>query len=257
MLTYEQREAFDECGFVRISGAFTPEQAAAMEEQVWSVLARKSGVEREDSSTWVAGPVHRLQHLRGRAAFKAIGGDVTRAVLDDLLGPDQWETPKHWGQFLVSFPEAGRVWNVPTGWHSDHSFRKPTETLFGAMLFSFMADVAPRSGGTTVMAGSHRVVRRFAETHPSEILAKNRECRLAFEHSDPWLSALVSDEEDPNRVERFMEKEHDLGGITVRVTELTGQPGDIIFGHPWLLHAGALNCGVHPKFMLVQRISSK
>ena len=43
----------------------------------------------------------------------------------------------------------------------------------------------------------------------------------------------------------------------VRISELTGDPGDIVIGHPWLLHSAAANCGTQPRFMFLQRIKAR
>ena len=53
-----------------------------------------------------------------------------------------------------------------------------------------------------------------------------------------------------------MKTEHEIDGISVRVCELIGGPGDITFGHPWLLHAIAPACGKRPRFMCIQRIKA-
>jgi hypothetical protein len=45
-----------------------------------------------------------------------------------------------------------------------------------------------------------------------------------------------------------------VGDLPVRVTELTGEAGDVIVGHPWLVHSPATNCSDRPRFMRVQRI---
>jgi ectoine hydroxylase-related dioxygenase (phytanoyl-CoA dioxygenase family) len=36
----------------------------------------------------------------------------------------------------------------------------------------------------------------------------------------------------------------------VRVVELTGEPGDVVFMHPHLLHAAAPNRSDSPRFMI-------
>ncbi len=43
----------------------------------------------------------------------------------------------------------------------------------------------------------------------------------------------------------------------VRLSELTGDPGDIVIGHPWLLHSAAVNCGTQPRFLFLQRIKPR
>lgn len=254
MLSAEQRKEFNERGFLRIPGAFSRTEAAAMEDVVWEAVGNKYGACRTDPETWNLKYVSGLQYLRPHPAFQAIGGTVTREVINDLFGEGSWKKPKHWGQFLVSFPNKDHIWNVPIGWHTDFSFLASSTSLFGVMVFSFLADVAPRSGGTAVVAGSHRLVQRFIGTQPREILGNVRKSREAFMRSNPWLKSLASDGEMPDRIEQFMEAEHIIDGIPVQVCELTGESGDIILAHPWILHSGAPNCGNRPRFMLVQRI---
>jgi hypothetical protein len=64
-----------------------------------------------------------------------------------------------------------------------------------------------------------------------------------------WLRALRKPEDDMQRTARFMDRDHDVGGIAVRVTELTGQPGDVVLTHPWVLHHSAPNAGSYPRMM--------
>jgi Phytanoyl-CoA dioxygenase (PhyH) len=253
MLTAEQRTAFDEQGLVRIPGAFSRAEAAEMEAQVWTALGRKYGACRTDPSTWPPGSASGLQPLKGLPAFQAIGGSATVEALDAVLGRDRWKKPRDWGQFLVSFPTA-EGWTVPTGWHTDFAFLAPADAVFGALVFSFLADVAPGGGGTAVLAGSHRLIRRFVATQAPALLASVPKSRVAFMRSDPWLEALASNGGEPDRVARFMEDEHRIAGIPVRVHELTGEAGDIILGHPWLLHSISSNGGNRPRFMCVQRL---
>jgi hypothetical protein len=52
----------------------------------------------------------------------------------------------------------------------------------------------------------------------------------------------------------FMDRDHDVGGITMRVTELTGQPGDVVLTHPWVLHCHAPNTGGYPRMMMTKNL---
>lgn len=67
--------------------------------------------------------------------------------------------------------------------------------------------------------------------------------------SHPWLKALSSPEDDPERNARFMSAEVDIDGLPARVVELTGKPGDIYVTHPWVMHAIAPNATREPRFM--------
>ena len=72
-----------------------------------------------------------------------------------------------------------------------------------------------------------------------------------------WFKDLISEDDDPGRCERLTSTKSRIGGDPVRVVELTGEAGDIIIGHPWLLHASGPNCGSRPRIMRVQRVRPK
>ena len=42
-------------------------------------------------------------------------------------------------------------------------------------------------------------------------------------------------------------------GVPLRVVELTGEPGDMVFCHPLLVHCGAPNRGAWPRFMRIKQ----
>ncbi len=77
--------------------------------------------------------------------------------------------------------------------------------------------------------------------------------RKAYMQSDPWLEALGK-ARGADWLERRLGSEATIDGIRVRVDELTGAAGDVIIGHPWLLHAPAPNRATRPRFMRVQRV---
>lgn len=258
MLSLDQRAEFNAHGFVRISSAFDTEAARQMQQRVWEFLGEKYGVAESKRSTWgkIKGVLSSLQELKSEPPFAKIGSDKTLSCIDSILGRGRWRKPKTWGQFLVTFPTISE-WVVPTQtWHTDFGFAKPPPGAFGAIMFSFIREVGEHSGGTAVIAGSHRLVHRFVEQQPAESLTKMKAVRKAFFASDPWLKDLCtnSDEEPCSRNRRFMANGHEISGIPVQVTELTGEPGDIVPGHPWLMHTSAMNCGENPRMMCVQRI---
>ncbi len=71
---------------------------------------------------------------------------------------------------------------------------------------------------------------------------------------DHWLRVLRRPGDDLERTARFMDRDLDIGGITVRVTELTGQPGDMVLTHPWVLHRSAPNTGSYPPMMMTKNL---
>jgi hypothetical protein len=254
MLTAAQHAEFEDRGFVRIPGAFSREQAAAMEARVWAWLERNYGVSRSDPATWKDVAPTGLQGLKRQSVFDAIGSEVTCGALDALLGPSGWQRPRDWGGFLVTFPGPG-PWRVPSRvWHTDFDFQPPSERPHGALVFSFLSDVPPGAGGTLAVEGSPHVIRRFLAEHPRAARASMKSVRHALYASDPWLKGLTSADEEPARRERLMEEGAQVDGVPVRVVELLGEAGDLVIGHPWLLHAGAPNCGTQPRMMRVQRV---
>lgn len=255
MLTPRQIDEFDQKGFFRISAAFSQAAAGAMEDKVWKALDHQFGVCRNAPETWAGIQPTGLQHLKEDPAFEAIGSPATIEAIDDLLGAGRWRRPLHWGQFLVTFPSGTSNWDVPCGnWHTDFGFLTPPDRISGLLVFSFLAPVGPRSGGTAVLEGSHRLVRRFVRQQPAAMLEKMKRVRKALLVSDPWLQELNSQGGGGNRIQRFMESEHRISGIPLRVAELSGEAGDIVVGHPWLLHTVAPNCGRRPRMMRVQRV---
>jgi hypothetical protein len=256
MLTADQRAEFDEKGFVRIPGAFSRDQAAAMEARVWAWLERRYAISRTDPASWNVSAPTGLQGLKRQPVFEAIGSETTCGALDALLGPGAWKRPRDWGGFLVNFPSGGN-WSVPSRvWHTDFGFQGPLDRPFGALVFSFLSDVPPGSGGTVVVEGSHRVIRRYLVEHPRAARASMKMVRQALMQSDSWLVGLASKAEDPARVGRLMRAGAVVADVRVRVVELAGEAGDLVIGHNWLLHAGAPNCGSRPRIMRVQRVQA-
>jgi GT2 family glycosyltransferase len=248
-LSAEQREEFDRQGFVRLRGAF--DGTAEMQDRMWVFLARR-GIDRDDPKTWPTGDVRHLQKLLRDPAFMPIGGTATTAAIDDLLGPGRWTRPDHWGEFLVTFPEPGRRWVVPTLWHTDAAYSDPLQPPLGVMVFSFLNRVEPRSGCTLVVAGSHRLVARFVAGRLNVAEEASATTRKAFYRSHPWLDDLLTADESPDRYERLT-AEADIDGLPARVVELTGEPGDIVIAHPLLAHCVSPNCARQPRFMRIIR----
>lgn len=254
MPTPSQRALFEQQGFVRLAGAFSRADAAAMEARVWAWLERRHGIRREDPATWTVATPTGLQGMKSHAIFAAIGAAPLCAALDELVGAGRWQRPKDWGGFLVTFPSA-KPWAVPSHvWHTDFAYRGPADPPQGALVFSYLSDVPPGAGGTLAVAGSHRVIASFVAARPSAGREPMKTTRTALLASDPWLRELVAREHAPGRSERLMRADAVVAGVPVRVVELAGEAGDVVIGHPWLLHCGAPNCGAAPRIMRVARV---
>ena len=251
MLNAQQRDEFEELGVTRLHNAFSDDDAARMRGVVWRELERQSGAVDHDPSTWKPGEAHGMTASKKSRAFAPIGGPSLRAALDDVLGAGNWTTPAHWGQVMVTFPEPGARWRLPSRlWHVDWPYTNSPMQLFGVKIFAFFGNVEPQGGGTLVVSGSHRVVERFVAATPPDHRTDFRTCRLRFMKHDPWFRALArTNDPDPDRNARFMDSDHDADGIPVRVVELTGKPGDVVLTHPWVLHHTAPNTASYPRMM--------
>jgi hypothetical protein len=50
-----------------------------------------------------------------------------------------------------------------------------------------------------------------------------------------------------------MDTETTVEGVPLRVVELTGEPGDMVFCHPLMIHCRAPNRGARPRFMRIKQ----
>jgi hypothetical protein len=176
-------------------------------------------------------------------------------VIDDLLGPGNWCPPRDWGRALVTFPEPG-PWDAPAGlWHWDSDCDRHIPALNALFVVSFVGSVAPRSGGTLILSGSPRLLMR----HEATLTREERRSapairRELFYRTHPWLMALAGKAPSPrDRIAAFMDVETEIDGVPTRVVELTGEPGDMVFCHPAIVHAVAPNRGDRPRFMRIKQ----
>lgn len=257
VLTIEQRSDFDQLGLIRLPHAISESDVEQMCGSLWEALAERHNIERDAPSTWTAGRASGIQAPARSALFASMGSPAVRAALDDLFGPDAWQEPAHWGQPLVTFQEAEKRWDVPhASWHLDAPALNAAK-LPGVVVFAFLAPVLEGGGGTVAVAGSHRLVREIAAHAGPGDEGRSADVRRALGRREPWLRALFSRDGTADRVKRFMTNGTVIRGVRVHVIEMTGETGDVIIWHPWLLHAAALNSRSTPRLMLRQPINPR
>jgi hypothetical protein len=248
-------QRFENDGYVIVRGAFPYGDALAMQDEWWSELARAHGVLREDRSTWraILGDLKRAKQSPIQAK---IATDRVRGVIDDLLGPGNWRPPRDWGRAIATFPTPG-AWDAPTGlWHWDSPCGLHRDAMNGLFVVIFIGSVGPGGGGTLILSGSPRLLMQQDAALPQkerESAAKAR--RDLFYRSHPWLMALTGEAASPpDRIAAFMDAETDVDGVAVRVVELTGEPGDMVFCHPAIVHCASPNHGAEPRFMRIKAV---
>ena len=256
-LSPEQVAAFEEHGHLRLGEAFSREIALQLQQRMWAELQEDFGIGRDDRRTWYQ-PRRSLRGAKWDPLQGAIATERLVGAIDALLGPVPWHMPSNWGVVLVTFPDQTEgEWTLPTsGWHYDFDIRDNATSLSGLIVFTFFSAVEPRGGGTLIVEGSHRLLRRFGEgLSPDDRRGDHRQLRRRFLQHDPWLNALAGGGPAPHdRIGHFMGATQEVQGIPVRVTELTGQPGDAVLCHPLMLHVSAANRSDTPRFMRSQRI---
>jgi hypothetical protein len=256
-LSPAQVAAFEERGHVRLAGAFPPKVALQLQQRMWAELQEYFAIDREDRDTWCQ-PQRSLRGAKWDPLQRAIASDSLVGAIDEVLGPARWKLPTNWGVVLVTFPCRTRdEWTLPTsGWHYDFDLHDNASSPSGLLVFTFFSAVGARGGGTLIVEGSHRLLRRFAESlSPNERRAEHQVLRRRFLRHDPWLRALTEAGGAPrDRIGYFMRETQEVRGVPVRVVELTGDPGDAILCHPLMLHVSAPNQSDTPRFMRSQRI---
>jgi hypothetical protein len=246
-------DRFHRDGFVVVREAFARADAAAMEDRWWAELESAHDIRRDDRSTWRP-PAGDLKHAKRDPIQAKILTARVRGVIDDLLGEDNWPVPRDWGRTIATFPEPG-VWDVPTHlWHWDNLGAWHRDELNALFVVSFIGTVAPRGGGTLVLAGSPRLLLQQDDAltpgERDDFVVR----REIFHSSHPWFEALTGKSASPaDRMAAFMDSDALVEGVPLRAVELTGEPGDMVFCHPLLVHCGAPNRGAWPRFMRIKQ----
>jgi len=233
VLTSEQAQHFVEKGYVRISGCLDRELAQRWTDEAYQRL----GYDPADRSTWTKDIV--WMDRNHTAPISELSPKAWGALCDVCGGADRIETKvmeiesqhfttinaTEWSDaFIVNFRRgADKPWMPPSpeagGWHKDGSFfRHFLDSREQALLtIVYWSDVGHKGGGTFIAPDSIGVVARYLAAHPEGV--------------------------DP---------ETDFGALIGECSEfieVTGEVGDFIILHPFMLHASSNNHSPVVRFM--------
>jgi hypothetical protein len=246
---------FERDGFVVVRSAFARDDADAMQDAWWRELFDLYGIKRDERSTWHQ-PLRDLRGGKSSPMQTKIQTARLRGAIDDLLGTGLWQWPKHWGRAIATFPQGGS-WDVPDLlWHWDSPVEWHREGPGGVFAFTFVGAVAPGGGGTSILSGSHRLLRLWEDDMARGVRDAKAQREWLY-RAHPWLAALAGVAPSPaDRRRTFMEEGVAIAGIDLRVVELSGAPGDMVLCHPTIVHCVSPNCGTWPRFMRIGTVQT-
>lgn len=225
VLTEEQAQHFLDQGYVVIEGAFPREVAKKYTDLAWERL----GYDPDDPATWQESLIH--MPAMHRFPIREFAPKAWDAMCDLLGVADRIDMDKAtWGDsFILNLRYgADEPYREPSaaagGWHKDgdffrHFLDSPEQGLLTIVIWS---DILPRSGGTFVAPDSVPLVARHLAAHPEGIL--------------------------PTRDSPVSTGSHLIGQCREFI-ELTGNAGDVVLLHPFMLHASSQNPSGRPRFI--------
>jgi phytanoyl-CoA dioxygenase PhyH len=234
VLNDEHVQSFLDKGYLVIEDCLDPAIANRWIDDAYARL----GYDKNDPGTWEKDiiwmdhknqmPVRELSPKAWGAILDVVGGEdrLETQVMGKPLGHFSSINSFAWSDaFIVNFHRgAGEAWRPPsgqvTGWHKDGSyFRHFLDSREQALLTVVLwSDMRHQGGGTFIAPDSVRVVARYLAAHPEGV-----------KPSEFDYSALI--------------------GQCHQFEELTGQAGDFVILHPFMLHASSQNVLGQPRFM--------
>ena len=219
-LTDAEVDHFVRHGYVVVKQCFDPESAQGWIDRAWV----RFGYDRNDPAQWTEKRIH-LSKLASVDA-RDFAPKAWHAAVQLLGGEDRIELPWEWNDGFIANLGVGddRPWEPPSaelsGWHKDgdffrHFLDSPEQGLLTIVLWT---DMHHQGGGTFIAADSVPVIARYLTEHPEGVLPTD----------------------------------FDFGALTRQCTELielTGEAGDVVLMHPYMLHATSQNVIKHGRLI--------
>ena len=227
-LTESDIDHFIRKGHVVLRDCFSREIAAEWREFAFKRL----GYDPSDVSTWSEPRIH--LPTMNRVPIREIAPRAWDGICDLLGGEDRIANIQpSWGDgFIINFAlGADKEWVPPEkhhwGWHKDgdffrHFLDSPEQGLLTIVVWS---DILPKSGGTFVACDSVKHVARHLHANPQGLLPGD------------GFGQLVAECED--------------------FVEITGNAGDVVLLHPFILHSASNNPSGRARFITNPAVALK
>ena len=221
IFTKNQIEQFIEEGYVRLEGGFSRATVKECLDVVWNEV----GLSPTEPSGWTKPLIH-LQESFNEGPFREVWTPRIQSAFDDVLIEGRYRKIDSYGWWPMSFPGFQTPpWAPIQGWHVDghhfqHHVNSPEQGMLPIFLFS---DIAPGDGGTSFLLGSHKITARILADSEPEGVEVNE------------LAKRVSDSCDLTDMSK--------------ICEGTGEAGDVLMMHPFMLHTRSKNTGTKVRFI--------
>lgn len=219
-------DEFVSSGYWIVRQAFEADVASRCRREVWKYMESEHGIIETEPESWRRAPQGRLgiaEMFQGDV-WDACWTEKLRTAIDTLCGAGRWKPVKGCGWWVVTFPGVNvGPWGAEGKWHVDgHGYKHTAQSReVGLVLIFLFSDIVRNGGGTALAPGSHRTV--------ADILLQAGNRGLF----GPELSKKAAQNHDTKE----------------NVVEITGQAGDVVLCHPFLLHARSKNLGSTIRFM--------
>lgn len=230
---------FIEHGYVVVKGAFSKKLAQTIAEAAWTELEEHHGLDRRNPGSWERSPSNtgRPGRIRTRGTgrrFRLVSDAPPAAMSQaDLVGGLHRLLDGEslsWGDGVIAnFGSPGIPWRPPdprqSGWHKDgwhfrHFLNSPEQALVVVPIY---CDILPKSGGTFIAVDSVAPVARLLARFPEGL--------------------------HPDGVQGWGYLVPGLIDQCTRFEELTGEAGDLVLLHPYMLHRVSVNASTRPRFI--------
>jgi len=231
VLSDDQVQHFLDKGYLVVKGCVEPELAQRWTDRAYHRL----GYDKQDPNSWEKDLVH--MHPESSLPIREISKNAWLAICDVVGGENRvedtvMEVEGHFDRinsfewsdtFIVNFARGhDQPWQPPSanvsGWHQDGAyFRHFLNSREQALLtVLYWSEVNHQGGGTFIAPDSVRPVARFLADHPEGVSAVPAE---------------------------------DIIGQCTEFVEITGEIGDFVILHPFMLHTSSQNVLGVPRFM--------
>ena len=224
------KNEFEQSGIIRLNNFFPPNIIFPVQERIYTSFEkrgiRKNGTWQYNDNNFLDLPESEVKLIRKELTkikeLRSFDNDnllnSVSMISDNRITSPKGEQKGPW-QILITLPNTTK-WVVPhLMWHLDFP-RLPNNQLPGVQMFTFLDSVKPQGGGTLVVSGSHQLLN-------NQRVTSSKEVKKTLEREEKYFTRLFSSQVE-NR-EKLLLENGQAGEVNLRIIELTGEPGDLLF----------------------------